>query len=68
MPQMLSASILATLRGMSGDSPVFEPKISADERADVREPQDMPADVITMNSRARFLEEGTALRLLLVLN
>ncbi len=29
------------------------------ERADVREPEDMPADVITMNSRARFLEEGT---------
>jgi len=29
------------------------------ERADVREPQDMPADVITMNSRARFREEGT---------
>ena len=29
------------------------------ERADVREPQDMPADVITMNSRARFVEEGT---------
>ncbi len=29
------------------------------ERADVRESQDMPADVITMNSRARFLEEGT---------
>jgi len=25
----------------------------------VREPQDMPADVITMNSRARFREEGT---------
>ena len=29
------------------------------ERADVREPEDMPADVITMNSRARFLEENT---------
>lgn len=27
------------------------------ERADVREPEDMPADVITMNSRARFREE-----------
>ena len=25
----------------------------------MREPQDMPADVITMNSRARFVEEGT---------
>ncbi|NMF89760.1 nucleoside diphosphate kinase regulator [Aromatoleum petrolei] len=25
-------------------------------RADVRDPQDMPADVITMNSRARFRE------------
>ncbi len=29
------------------------------ERADVREPEEMPADVITMNSRARFLEENT---------
>jgi regulator of nucleoside diphosphate kinase len=29
------------------------------ERADVREPEDMPADVITMNSRARFCEENT---------
>ena len=26
------------------------------ERADVREPQDMPPDVVTMNSRARFRE------------
>lgn len=29
------------------------------ERADVRDPEDMPADVITMNSRARFREETT---------
>lgn len=29
------------------------------ERADVREPDDMPANVITMNSRARFVEENT---------
>lgn len=29
------------------------------DRADVREPQAMPADVITMNSRARFVEENT---------
>ncbi|ANQ83954.1 putative regulator of nucleoside diphosphate kinase [Azoarcus olearius] len=27
------------------------------DRADVREPEEMPADVITMNSRARFREE-----------
>lgn len=26
-------------------------------RAEVKEPQDMPADVVTMNSRARFREE-----------
>lgn len=29
------------------------------ERADVRDPEAMPADVITMNSRARFLEQNT---------
>lgn len=29
------------------------------ERADVREAGEMPTDVITMNSRARFLEETT---------
>ncbi len=37
VPEMLSASIVATLRGMSGDFPAFDPKVSADERADVRE-------------------------------
>lgn len=29
------------------------------DRADVREAEDMPDDVIMMNSRARFLEENT---------
>ena len=29
------------------------------ERAEVVEPANVPADVITMNSRARFVEEGT---------
>lgn len=29
------------------------------DRADVREAENMPVDVITMNSRARFLEENT---------
>ena len=29
------------------------------ERADVREPADMPADVVTMNSTVTFSEEGT---------
>ncbi|MEO5565317.1 MAG: nucleoside diphosphate kinase regulator [Luteimonas sp.] len=28
-------------------------------RAEVREPQDMPADAITMNSTTRFLDEGS---------
>jgi acetoin utilization deacetylase AcuC-like enzyme len=37
VPKMMSASIVATLRGMLGDSPAFEPTPSADERADVRE-------------------------------
>ncbi len=37
VPEMLSASIVATRRGMSGDFPAFDPKVSADERADVRE-------------------------------
>jgi len=37
VPEMISASIVATLKGMSGEAPEFEPKISPDERADVRE-------------------------------
>lgn len=37
VPEMMSASVLATLKGLSGESPVFEPKASTDERADVRE-------------------------------
>ena len=28
------------------------------DRAEVREPRDMPADVITMNSTARFVDEA----------
>lgn len=37
VPEMISASIVATLRGMSGEAPEFEPTVSPDERADVRE-------------------------------
>lgn len=33
------------------------------ERADVREPADMPADVVTMNSTVTFSEEGTGERI-----
>lgn len=37
MPNMLAASVVATLKGLAGEAPVFEPSVSADERADVRE-------------------------------
>ncbi|MCE5253958.1 MAG: histone deacetylase [Actinomycetia bacterium] len=37
VPQMMSASIVATLRGLMGESPSFEPAVLPDERADVRE-------------------------------
>jgi acetoin utilization deacetylase AcuC-like enzyme len=36
-PDLLAASIVATLRGLEGDAPGFEPPVTADERADVRE-------------------------------
>jgi acetoin utilization deacetylase AcuC-like enzyme len=37
VPEMMAASVVATIRGMSGEVPAFEPKATADERADVRE-------------------------------
>jgi regulator of nucleoside diphosphate kinase len=64
-PQIIvSSSDLERLEGLLA-LPTFRSRSDLDglreelERADVREPEDMPADVITMNSRARFLEEGT---------
>jgi acetoin utilization deacetylase AcuC-like enzyme len=36
-PGMLAASVVATLKGLEGDTPEFEPSVSADARADVRE-------------------------------
>jgi acetoin utilization deacetylase AcuC-like enzyme len=36
-PEPLAHSIVATIQGLQGDAPPFEPVISADERADVRE-------------------------------
>ena len=58
----VSTSDLERLEGLL-TLPAFRSRSDLDglraelERADVREPQDMPADVITMNSRARFREE-----------
>jgi len=37
VPKMMAASVVATLRGLYGESPPFEPVASPDERADVRE-------------------------------
>jgi acetoin utilization deacetylase AcuC-like enzyme len=37
VPEMMAASVVATIRGMAGEAPAFDPKISSDERADVRE-------------------------------
>lgn len=37
IPEMMAASVVATLRGMLGDMPSFEPRVTPDERADVRE-------------------------------
>jgi acetoin utilization deacetylase AcuC-like enzyme len=37
VPEMMAASVVATIRGMSGESPAFAPKVTPDERADVRE-------------------------------
>jgi acetoin utilization deacetylase AcuC-like enzyme len=36
-PRMLAGSVVATIRGLGGDMPEFDPAVSADERADVRE-------------------------------
>jgi acetoin utilization deacetylase AcuC-like enzyme len=36
-PEMLAASVIATVKGLDGDAPEFQPSVSADERADVRE-------------------------------
>ena len=37
VPEMAARSILATIRGLQGEFPHFEPTASAEERADVRE-------------------------------
>lgn len=37
VPDMMAASVVATLRGVLGEKPVFEPSVSPDEKADVRE-------------------------------
>ncbi len=37
VPDMMAASIVATVRGLAGDMPEFSPAVTADERADVRE-------------------------------
>lgn len=61
---IVSSSDLERLEGLL-TLPAFRSRSDLDglraelERADVREPEEMPADVITMNSRARFLEENT---------
>ena len=34
---MLAASVVATVKGLGGEEPEFQPSVSADERADVRE-------------------------------
>ncbi|ATE58690.1 nucleoside diphosphate kinase regulator [Thauera sinica] len=61
---IVSSSDLERLEGLLS-LPAFRSRGDLDglrdelERANVREPADMPPDVITMNSRARFLEENT---------
>jgi acetoin utilization deacetylase AcuC-like enzyme len=40
VPEMMAASVVATLKGLQGETPLFEPTISDDERADVREALD----------------------------
>ena len=63
-PIIVSSIDLERLEGLLA-LPAFRSRSDLDglrdelERADVREPQDIPADVITMNSRARFREENT---------
>jgi regulator of nucleoside diphosphate kinase len=41
------------------DAPQAEALRAELDRAEVREPRDMPADVITMNSTARFVDEAS---------
>lgn len=41
------------------DAPPAEALRAELDRAEVREPRDMPADVITMNSTARFVDEAS---------
>jgi acetoin utilization deacetylase AcuC-like enzyme len=36
-PEMMAASVVATVKGLGGDMPEFAPPVSSDERADVRE-------------------------------
>ena len=61
---IVSSSDLERLEGLLA-LPAFRSRSELDglraelERASVKEPADMPLDVITMNSRARFVEEGT---------
>jgi regulator of nucleoside diphosphate kinase len=61
---LVSSSDLERLEGLLV-LPAFRSRSDLDplraelERADVREPEEMPADVITMNSRARFRELGS---------
>ncbi len=54
--ERLEALLFAPAARARGDLDALRDEL---ERADVREPEDMPADVITMNSRARFCEENT---------
>lgn len=62
---IVSSTDLERLEGLLS-LPAFRSRSDLDglrdelERADVREPADMPPDVITMNSRARFLEQNTS--------
>ncbi|TAH49661.1 MAG: nucleoside diphosphate kinase regulator [Betaproteobacteria bacterium] len=61
---IVSSTDLERLEGLLS-LPAFRSRSDLDglrdelERADVREPAEMPPDVITMNSRARFLEQNT---------
>ena len=64
---IVSSSDLERLEGLL-TLPAFRSRSDLDglrvelERADVREPEEMPADVITMNSRARFVEPAMPVR------
>jgi acetoin utilization deacetylase AcuC-like enzyme len=40
VPEMMAASVVVTLEGLQGETPLFEPTISDDEQADVREALD----------------------------